>query len=155
MRQGEDRAMTAKLFALAFVLSAAASTCLAAEEPGRYTMTTVDDSVWRLDSSTGAMSVCGRKLDHWACESVADDALAQKAEVDRLTRENQVLRDKLAKAEEKEAEAAPGREPGPQSPYARLPDHALDEMADFVNSMIRRLQEMVQDLKQDETGQAL
>jgi hypothetical protein len=97
------------------------------------------------------MSVCGRKLDHWACESVADDALAQKAEVDRLTRENQELRDKIATAE-KEAGAA---EPGPRSPYARLPDHALDEMADFINTMIRRLQEMVQDLKQDETGQAL
>jgi len=142
--------MTAKLIALAFVLSAAASTCLAAEPPGRYSMTTVEGSVWRLDGATGAMSVCGRKLDHWACESVTDDALALKEEVDRLTRENQELRDKLAKAEEKEAEAAPGK-----SPYAGFPDHALDEMTDFVNAMIRRLQEMVQDLKQDETGQAL
>ena len=101
------------------------------------------------------MSVCGRKLDHWACESVTDDALALKEEVDRLTHENQELRDKLAKAEEKEAEAAPGRGPAPRSPYAGFPYHALDEMTDFVNAMIRRLQEMVQDLKQDETGQAL
>ena len=149
--------MTAKLIALAFVLSAAASTCLAAEPPGRYSMTTVEGSVWRLDGATGAMSVCGRKLDHWACESVTDDALALKEEVDRLTRENQELRDKLAKAEEKEAEAppAPGKEAAPRSPYAKFPDHAIDEMTDFVNAMIRRLQEMVQDLKQDETGQAL
>ena len=149
--------MTAKLIALAFVLSAAASTCLAAEPPGRYSMTTVEGSVWRLDSATGAMSVCGRKLDHWACESVTDDALALKEEVDRLTREHQELRDKLAKAEEKEAEAAPapGKEAAPRSPYAKFPDHAIDEMTDFVNAMIRRLQEMVQDLKRDESGQAL
>ena len=149
--------MTAKLIALAFVLSAAASTCLAAEPPGRYSMTTVEGSVWRLDSATGAMSVCGRKLDHWACESVTDDALALKEEVDRLARENQELRDKLAKAEEKEAEAAPapGKEAAPRSPYAKFPDHAIDEMTDFVNAMIRRLQEMVQDLKQGESGQAL
>lgn len=147
--------MTAKLIALAFVLSSAASACLAAETPGRYTMTTVGDSIWRLDSATGAISVCGRRLDHWACENVADDALALKSEVDRLTRENQELRDKLAKAEEREAEAAPGKEPAPRSPYARFPDHALDEMTDFVNAMIRRLQEMVQDLKQGEAGQAL
>ena len=105
----EDHAMTAKLIALALVLSAAASSCLAAEAPGRYTMTTVEGSVWRLDSATGAMSVCGRKLDHWACEAVADDAQALKEEVDRLARENQELRDKLAKAEEKEAEAPPAR----------------------------------------------
>jgi hypothetical protein len=147
--------MTAKLIVLAFILSAAASDCLAAEAPGRYTMTTVGDSIWRLDSATGAMSVCGRKLDHWACEAVADDALALEAEVDRLKDENRELRDKLAKAEEKEAEAAPDREVRPRDPYARFPDHALDEMADFVNAMIRRLQEMVQDLKQDEAGQAL
>ena len=151
----EDHAMTAKLIALAFVLSAADSSCLAAEAPGRYTMTTAEGSVWRLDSATGAMSVCGRKLDHWACEVVADDAQALKEEVDRLARENQELRDKQTKAEEKEAEAAPGKEPAPQRPYARFPDHALDEMTDFVNAMIRRLQEMVQDLKQDEAGQAL
>ena len=44
----EDHAMTAKLIALAFVLSAAASSCLAAEAPGRYTMTTVEGSVWQL-----------------------------------------------------------------------------------------------------------
>ena len=42
--------------------------CLAAEAPGRYSMTTVEGSVWRLDGVTGAMSVCGRKLDHWARE---------------------------------------------------------------------------------------
>ena len=112
--------MTAKLIALAFVLSAAASTCLAAEPPGRYSMTTVEGSVWRLDSATGAMSVCGRKLDHWACESVTDDALALKEEVDRLTRENQELRDKLAKAEEKEAEAAPGKETCAAEPVRRI-----------------------------------
>jgi hypothetical protein len=151
----EDHAMTAKLIALAFVLSAAASSSFAAEAPSRYSMTTVGDSIWRLDSATGAMSVCGARLDHWACESVTDDSLALKAEVDRLTNENRELRDKLAKAEEKEAEAAPGKEPGPAGPYAKFPDHALDEMTDFVNAMIRRLQEMVQDLKRDETGQAL
>jgi hypothetical protein len=151
----EDYAMTAKLIALAFIMSAAASTGFAAEAPGRYTMTTVEGSVWRLDGETGAMSVCGQKLDHWACEAVADDALALKGEVDRLKSENRELRDKLAKAEEKQAEAAPGKEPAPRSPYARFPDHALDEMTDFVNAMIRRLQEMVQALKQNEAGQAL
>ena len=147
--------MTAKLIALAFVLSLAASSAFAADAPGRYVVTTVGDSIWRLDSETGAMSVCGRKLDHWACEAVIDDALALTAEIDRLRGENRELRDKLAKAEQKEAEIAPGRAPGPTSPYAQFPNHALEEMTDFINAMIRRLQEMVQDLKQDEAGQAL
>jgi len=147
--------MNAKPLALALALSVAAPACFAAEDAGRYTMTTVGDNVWRLDSATGAMSVCGRKLDHWACESVADDALAQKAEIDRLTRESQELRDKLAKAEAKEVEAGASKESGPENPSAQFPELALDEMTDFINKMIRRLQDMVRDLKQQEAGQAL
>ena len=97
------------------------------------------------------MSVCGQKLDHWACESVADDALALKAEVDRLARENRELKDKLAKAEEKEAEAGSV----PANPSTQFPGLALDEMNDFINKMIRSLQDLVRDLKRQETGQAL
>jgi hypothetical protein len=142
--------MTMRLLAFAFVLFAA-SPCYAGEEPGRYTMSTVGDRVWRLDTATGAMSVCGRTLDHWACESVADDALALKAEVDRLDRENRELKDKLAKAEEKEAEAGPM----PANPSTQFPGLALDEMNDFISKMIRSLQDLVHDLKQQEAGQAL
>ena len=142
--------MTTRLLALAFVLFAV-SPCYAGEDPGRYTMTTVGDSVWRLDSATGAMSVCGQKLDHWACESVADDALALKAEVDRLGRENRELKDTLAKAEEKEAEAGQL----PANPSTQFPGLALDEMNDFINKMIRSLQDLVRDLKRQEAGQAL
>jgi hypothetical protein len=142
--------MTMRLLALAFVLFAA-SPSYAAEDPGRYTMATVGDSIWRLDTATGAISVCGQKLDHWACESVADDALALKAEADRLDRENRELKDKLAKAEEREAEAGPL----PANPSTQFPGLALDEMNHFIDKMIRSLQDLVRDLKQQEAGQAL
>ena len=142
--------MAMRLLTLAFVFFAA-SPCYAGEDPGRYTMATVGDSIWRLDSATGAMSVCGQKLDHWACESVTDDALALRQEVDRLTRENREIKDKLAKAEEKEAEAGPL----PANPSMQFPGLALDEMSDFINKMIRSLQDLVRDLKQQEAGQAL
>jgi hypothetical protein len=97
------------------------------------------------------MSVCGQKLDHWACESVADDSLSLKVEVDRLARENRELKDKLAKAEEKEAEAGPL----PANPSTQFPGLALDEMNDFINKMIRSLQDLVRDLERQEAGQAL
>ena len=135
--------MIMRLLALAFVLFAA-SPCYAGEDPGRYTMTTVGDSVWRLDSATR------EKLDQLACESVDDDALALKAEVDRLSRENRELKDKLAKAEEKEAEAGPL----PANPSTQFPGLALDEMNDFAK-MIRSLQDLVRDLKRQQAGQAL
>ena len=36
-----------------------------------------------------------------------------------------------------------------------LPQVALDEMTDFVNEMVRRLQDMVRDLKQPEAEKSL
>ena len=111
------------------------------------------DSVLRLDGATGAVSICGRKLGGWFCESVADDSLALRQEVDRLTRENQELKDKLAKADANEAESGPSKVP--TNPYAQFPGLALDEMTDFIDKMIRRLQDMVRDLKQQEVGQEL
>jgi hypothetical protein len=144
-------AMNARFFALALVLCAAASTSFAAEEPGRYTMTPAGDGFLRLDSATGAVSICRQKLDAWTCEGVADDALALKQEIDRLTGENQELKDKLAKAEAREAQAGPL----PANPSTQFPALALDEMTDFINKMIRRLQDLVRDLKQQDDGQAL
>jgi hypothetical protein len=143
--------MNGKIFALALVLSVAASACLAAEEPGRYTMTPAGDGFLRLDTATGAVSICRQKLDAWTCEGVADDALALKQEVDRLTGENQELKDTLAKAEAKEAQEGPL----PANPSTQFPALALDEMTDFINKMIRRLQDLVRDLKQQDDGQAL
>jgi hypothetical protein len=145
--------MKARFFALALTVSVVASPCFAGEEPGRYTVTPVGDSVLRLDSATGAVSICGCKLGGWSCESVVDDSLALKQEVDRLTRENQELKDKFAEAHANEAEAGPSKVPA--NPNAQFPGLALDEMTDFINKMIRRLQDMVRDLKQQEVGQAL
>ena len=71
----ERRGLNARFFAPALSLSAAASPCFAGEEHGPYTMTPVGDSVLRLDSATGAVSICGRKLGGWSCESVADVSL--------------------------------------------------------------------------------
>lgn len=136
--------MNARFFTLALVLCAATSTCFAGEEPGRYAMTPAGDGFLRLDTATGAVSICRQKLDAWTCEGVADDALALKQEVDRLTGENQELKDKLAKAEAREAQAGPL----PANPSTQFPALALDEMTDFINKMIRRLQDLVRDLKQ-------
>jgi hypothetical protein len=143
--------MNARFFTLALVLCAATSTCFAGEEPGRYAMTPAGDGFLRLDTATGAVSICRQKLDAWTCEGVADDALALKQEVDRLTGENQELKDKLAKVEAREAQAGPL----PANPSTQFPALALDEMTDFINKMIRRLQDLVRDLKQQDDGQAL
>jgi len=141
--------MNARFFALALILSATASPCVADDDQGRYAITPAGDGFLRMDTATGSVSICRQKLDTWTCESVADDSLALKQDVDRLTRENQELKEKLAKAEARVAEA------GPANPSTQFPNLALDEMTDFINKMIHRLQDMVRDLKQPDQGQVL
>ena len=149
--------MQAKLtvLALALVLPAAAPSCLAGEEPGRYSIAPAGDGFLRLDSATGAVSICSQKSGGWACESVADDVLALKLEVDRLTRENEALHDRLAEAEASPKPPGAGKEPRPTSPSVQIPGPAIDEINDFIAKMMRRLQDLVRDLENQPSERAL
>jgi hypothetical protein len=142
------------VLAVAVALLAAAPSAVADDVPGRYTITPTGDGFLRLDSATGAVSVCSPKSGGWACESAADDVLALKQEVDRLNREVDALRDKLAAAEASPKPADAANEPPPGHDL-ELPRRALDEMTAIVDEMIRRLQDMVRDLKQPEPEKSL
>ena len=82
-----------------FALLACLTTLLVAQpapvqsqEAGRYTMVPSGNGIVRLDSQTGAVSICGERFSRWVCQSVADDALALQREIDRLTEENARLK---------------------------------------------------------------
>jgi hypothetical protein len=141
--------------ALALLLPAAAPSALAGEEPGRYSITPAGDGFLRLDSATGAVSICSSKPGGWTCESVADDVLALKQEVDRLTRENEALHDKLAEAEATPKSPGIGSAPLPSSPSTQIPGSAIDEINDFVAKMMRRLQDLVRDLENQSSQREL
>ncbi|MBZ0217988.1 MAG: hypothetical protein K8F25_15635, partial [Fimbriimonadaceae bacterium] len=64
--------------------------------PGRYEMERTQDGYVRLDTQTGAISLCHRKNSGWACEAVPDDRLALEEEIERLDRENSKLREQVA-----------------------------------------------------------
>ena len=50
---------------------------------GRYRMTPAEGGAFlRLDTQTGAMSVCQRKDGRWACEAVPDERRALETEID-------------------------------------------------------------------------
>lgn len=46
------------------------SSAEAQEKPGRYTMSPVDGGFLRLDTETGALALCKKKGEQWACEPV-------------------------------------------------------------------------------------
>ena len=67
-------------------------------ENGRYTFSQVADGMLRLDTRTGAVSLCAKKDAGWACNAVPDERAALENEIARLQRESGALKkDMLAR----------------------------------------------------------
>ena len=68
----------------------------------------VEGGFLRMDSHTGAVSMCQRIGGKWACEAVADDRRALEAEIERLGAENRTLGGTVRRLEEQLGELLPG-----------------------------------------------
>jgi hypothetical protein len=94
--------MTRSVIVLAVALAALAPAAQAQPAPdtenGRYTFSAVADGMLRLDTRTGAVSICAKKDAGWACTSVPDERQALESEIARLQRENGAMKkDMLAR----------------------------------------------------------
>ena len=143
-------------------------------ENGRYTLSTTPDGALRLDTRTGAVSICGNSGAGWACYAVPDERAAMdteigrlQADVDRLQAENERLKadlaareptvsgkieeplpksDSLKKSEPKVAE-------GERKIEIPLPsDRDMDRMMSFLEQAWRRLLEMAGRVQRDVNG---
>ena len=88
------------LFVSALLASSAAMAQSATpdSENGRYTFSPVADGTLRLDTRTGAVSMCAKQATGWACNAVPDERNALENEIARLQRENGALKkDMLAR----------------------------------------------------------
>ena len=118
-------------------------------ENGRYTFSQVADGMLRLDTRTGAVSLCAKKDTGWACNTVPDERAALENEIARLQRENGALKkDMLARNL-----PLPGGVSGaPQRTQQRelnlkvpLPSDAeIDRVMSAFEKMWRRIVDMVQ-----------
>jgi hypothetical protein len=126
--------------------------------PGRFSLTPVGGSLVRLDSATGAMSVCGSKEGTFACEAVTDDVLALKHEIDRLSEENEAMRNKLLAAEAalNATKTHNGKHAAPPPDAAiQVPELDFDKVAELASRILKRFEDMVRALKQEEAAKEL
>jgi hypothetical protein len=118
-------------------------------ESGRYTFSAVADGMLRLDTRTGAVSICAKKDTGWTCTSVPDERQALENEIARLQRENGALKkDMLARG----LPLPGGVASAPSSQQQRelnlkvpLPSDAeIDRVMSAFEKMWRRLVDMMQ-----------
>jgi chaperonin cofactor prefoldin len=144
---------------LAALVLAPAACLAAAENGGRYTMSPTEDGVVRLDTMTGAMALCTRTANHWACEDMSDSQQLLMREIEKLQAKNKSLQDQVDQLEEtlglgeNQADA-----PKPGTQFA-LPNEAdVDKAFDYLESMLKKLHERMEKLQKEhgqDNGRAL
>ena len=118
-----------------------------AAESGLYTMTPVGSAVIRLNTQTGAVSLCRGSDESWICEAMPDDHIDLQRETARLRDENEALRAEIAQLK-KEAGRTRQQMSEEKQDYMRLApsEETVDEMMAALEQMVRRFQEMVDSL---------
>jgi hypothetical protein len=113
----------------------------------RYKMMPGDGGAFlRLDTLTGAMSVCQRRDGRWSCEAMADDRRALDAEIARLQGEVKRLEELLALPDPEGG----GRRADSGRPKFQIPsEEEIDRAMDTVQRMVRKFRDRWRDMKED------
>jgi hypothetical protein len=138
--------------ALALLIGAAPD---ADQAGGRYRMTPAEGGAFlRLDTQTGATSVCQRKEGRWACEAIADDRRALETEIDRLAAKNRELQGEVRRLEELLALPDPGTPDGRDrralrsGPKFTLPsEEDVDRAMDYAQRMMRKFKDRMREFR--------
>ena len=117
-------------------------------ENGRYTFSQVADGMLRLDTRTGAVSLCAKKDAGWACNAVPDERAALENEIARLQRENGALKkDMLARGLPLPGGVASAPSANQRELNLKVPlpsDAEIDRVMSAFEKMWRRIIDMVQ-----------
>ena len=117
-------------------------------ENGRYSFSQVTDGMLRLDTRTGAVSLCAKQTSSWACNAVPDERAALESEIARLQRENGALKkEMLARSLPLPGGVASGPPAHQRELNLKVPlpsDAEIDRVMSAFEKMWRRLIDMVQ-----------
>src|SRR5262245_26768514 len=101
-RSGRETMCTIMAHAAAMVVGLTLAASTAEDRAGRFTMNPVEGGMMRLDTQTGAVSICRRKEAQWVCEAVGEESRSarQEQDIERPTVENKELKAEIQRLEE-------------------------------------------------------
>ena len=138
--------MRTRLVLSALVLAAAPAVAqVPAAQPsattdGRFVLRDTPDGLLRMDSRTGAISLCTRTGGSLACRLVPDDRAALEQEIERLKAENEALRRGGAMA---------ARPADPGQSLTLPSDQEVDRALSLAERIWRRLRGMIRESETD------
>lgn len=123
------------------------------ERAGRYTLQPIDGGYLRLDSESGAMSLCTKQGATLACEPVRDERQANR-DLEALAAENQALKNKIKRLEDRlaagdraPADGKAGGKSDRNDPKFKIPsEEEVDKAMDYIDRMIRKFRDKLRDL---------
>lgn len=133
----------------------------AQERPARFTMTPTEGGFVRLDTETGAVSICTRKEGQWACELLPESQQALSRKLERLEAENKRLEAELGRSRGPNL-AAPGPQapppvppelqepPAPKESFSLPTEQDIDKAFDYLESVIRKFRDRMKRLEDSE-----
>jgi len=121
-------------------------------EGARFTLSPVDGGFVRLDKQTGAMSICKKQDDTWACQPMADASGSEREEIEKLKAQNSDLKEEIRRMEEVFGLSGEKKPTGPLAgPPGGMPEFQLpsekdvDQAVDYLEGMIRKFRERFED----------
>ena len=130
-------------------MAATAQSPMPAGSPGRFTMQPADGGVLRMDTQTGALSMCRQTSGSWNCSMLPDDRTAISAEIERLKAENAELKSSVKRLEEMAGVPPPGTDDGKRFPGAQLPtEEDVDKAMSYVQRMLKKFKEKLKELEE-------
>lgn len=147
--------------AMSVLIAAATPSALAqnVERSGRYSMSPAEGGGFaRLDTETGAMSICQRQAEAWTCRDMDDEGLKIRLENEVLARQNKELKAELQKLEDfvvaqggKSGDK--GDRPGQQF---KLPsEQDVDQALDYMGRMFKKFRDKLKELEGDKSATPL
>ncbi len=125
------RLISAVCLMLAAAPAFAAESADLSTENGRYAMTPAPEGFLRLDTRTGAVSLCTVSGAAASCRAAAEERKALEEELDRLTQENARLK-----------QQASGQ---PPSKYGLPKDEDIDRAMGFAERFMKRMMKILRE----------